>query len=359
MNQNLLPKSHKIKITFFDVKGGDAIWIRFLGNDEKWHNILVDGGYGNTYKSVFGPLISKITKAEAIDLWIITHPDLDHIGAILGFINDSQVKDKIKVLKQIWFNYSPSIIDATSGKLGVNQGNTLRTFLENHGFVVMQSIANNLPNQDLFGLKIKILSPDLKKLEKLKEHWKHLEQKILKLGRTLKQSDHKKTIEELTLKRFIEDTDPWNGGAIAFMVEFDGVQCLFLSDSHPSSVETSLKNLGFNSDFQANFDLVQLSHHGSKANNSPSLLNLMKASRFVVTGNGINNHHPDKETLTRILTQVQRENDIEFVFPSETDALKNLFSVDIYPFLRWRFKCTFPPNNQGFVEFPFLSLTQT
>jgi len=346
---------HEITFSFFDVAGGDAIWIRFFGNDSKWHNILVDGGYANTYKSVFGPLIREISKDEVIDLWIITHTDSDHIGAILGFIKDKKVLKKKEVLKQIWFNYSPSTVETSTGKLNFKQGINLRAYLEVNGFIVQQLIDRNLPDQDIYGLKIKVLSPSLEKLEISNSHWKNAEKNV-KLGRSLDQADHLKSIEGLKHNSFSEDRDPWNGGAIAFLVEFKNIRSLFLSDSHPSVIVTSLNYLGYTSKSPINLDFVQLSHHGSKANNSLALLKILKTSTFVVTGNGITNRHPDKETLVRILVRNFQENKTEFVFPSETDALRNMFSVDENPFSRWGFRCVFPSNNSGFIEIPFLSL---
>lgn len=352
-----LPESHEITITFFDVRGGDAIWIRYLGNDSKWHNILVDGGYGNSYKTAFGPLISKISKGEVVDLWIITHTDADHIGAILGFIKDKKISKKKEVVTQIWFNYSPSTVEMTTGKLSVKQGMNLRTYLEVNGYVVMQPIDNNLPAQDLHGLKIKVLSPSLENLAKSKNHWKDTEKQVkMKLGRTQDQADHSSTIEELKHNTFSEDTDPWNGASIAFLVEFKDVRCLFLSDSHPSVVVSSLNILGYTSPSPLNLGLVQLSHHGSKANNSPDLLNVIKTSTFVVTGNGITNRHPDKETLVRILLRNHQENESKFVFPSQTNALRQIFSVDQNPFSRWGFSCVFPPENTGSIKIPFLPI---
>jgi hypothetical protein len=32
-------KTHRISFHFFDIGGGDAIFIRFLGTDSQWHNM--------------------------------------------------------------------------------------------------------------------------------------------------------------------------------------------------------------------------------------------------------------------------------------------------------------------------------
>ncbi len=353
---NLISKSHKLTFTFFDVGGGDAIWIRFLGDDDKWHNILIDGGYGYTYKDVFGPLIRDIIAEEYIDLWIITHTDIDHIGAVMGFIQDRKIYDKKAAVKQFWFNDSSFTVSEGMGKLGITQGIKLRTFLEDNQLSVKQAITTKLPTTDFFGLKITILSPSEEKLSIANDCWKEKE-RAGKLGRTAEQADHKKKIEELYNDDFSEDSDIWNGGSIACLIEFKDIRALLLSDSHPSTIVSTLKNkeLGKHLPIQAN--LVQLAHHGSKGNNSQALLELIKGQTFVVTGNGITNQHPDKETLVRILKQNGRlQENLEFVFSSNTDALINLFSVDTDAFLNYKFSVIYPKRGSNFVQLDFLPI---
>jgi len=354
----MLPKAHRLTFTFFDVNGGDALWIRFLGDDDKWHNILVDGGYGNTYKYVFGPLIRDIIAEEPIDLWIITHTDIDHIGATIGFIQDRKIKDKKAAVKQFWFNDSSFTLSDGTGKLGVAQGIKLRAFLQANELSVSQAITTELPTTDLYGLKITILSPSKERLSVANDSWKERE-KIGKLGRTVEQADHEKKIEELFNDDFSEDVDVWNGGSIACLVEFKGIKALLLADSHPSTIIRALKNQELGIGLPLRADLVQLSHHGSKANTSQALLELIKSPKFIVTGNGITNLHPDKETLVRLLNQKGRtEEHLQFVFPSDTEALNKLFSVDSNPFSTHRFGITYPQKGNNFVELKFLPLKE-
>lgn len=352
----MLLKTHKLTFTFFDVGGGDAIWIRYLGNDGKWHNILVDGGYGYTYKNAFGPLIQNIIAEESIDLWIISHTDIDHIGATIGFIQDRKIKDKKAAVKQFWFNDSSFTVSQGNGKLGVEQGIKLRAFLEDNELSVNQAITTKLPPTDFFGLKITILSPSEEKLSIANTSWKEKERKG-KLGRTVEQADHQKKIEEFYNNDFSEDTDVWNGGSIACLIEFYGITALLLADSHPSTIISALNNPELNIKVPMRADLVQLSHHGSKANTSQALLELFKSPIFIVTGNGITNRHPDKETLVRILNQKERpQEQIEFIFPSNTEALTNLFSVDVDPFSNYRFRTVYPHKGNNYVELDFLPI---
>ncbi len=349
-------KSHEITFTFFDVGGGDAIWIRFFGDDSKWHNILIDGGYGYTYKNVFGPVIREIIIEEYIDLWIITHTDIDHVGAVMGFIQDRKIKNKKVAVKEFWFNDSSFSVSEGKGKLGVTQGIKLRTFLEDNELLVKQAITTKLPITDFFGLKITVLSPSEEKLLIANDCWKEKERSG-KLGRTVLQADHKKKIEELYSDDFSEDTDVWNGGSIACLIEFKDITAILLADSHPSTIIRALKNNEFEKQLPIQANFVQLSHHGSKANNSQALLELFKTQTFIVTGNGITNQHPDKETLVRILKQKGRSQEhLEFVFPSSTEALNNLFLADADASSNYRFDTRYPHTGNNFVRFEFIPI---
>lgn len=353
----MLLNTHELTFTFLNVGGGDAIWIRFLGNDNKWHNILIDGGYGYTYKDAFGPLINQIIKEECVDFWIITHTDRDHIGAVLGFIQDSKIKDKKAAVKQFWFNHSPLSINEATGKLGVGQGIKLRSYLENNGLLVTQEITTDLLPADFWGLRLTVLSPSDHKLSIANALWKEKELQG-KLGRPRTQADHGKTIDELKNDNFSEDNDPWNGSSIACLLEYKGHTALLLSDSHPSVVAESLNKADLKQKLPLEASVVQLSHHGSKANNSQALLALVTTSTFVITGNGITNQHPDKETLVRILTQKERnDRELELVFPVETIALTKLFSVDTDAFKKYNFRCTYPLKGNNFTAIEFLPIT--
>jgi beta-lactamase superfamily II metal-dependent hydrolase len=350
-----------ISFKYFDVGTGDAIWIRFFGNDQQWHNILVDGGYGYAYKMAFGPLIKAIIKdGECIDLWLISHIDDDHIGAVTGFITDKKFIDKPAAVKKFWFNHSPLLIKDGNGKLAVKRGIKLRDFLKSYGLLAETPIVGEAGKLDLHGLKITALTPTEDKLRTAEQLW-HVEEKGGKLGRTSEQSDYQQTIETLKLKSFSEDTDAVNGSSIGCLVTYRGLNFLLLADSHPGDVVTALRNLGYSEKRPLSAEFVQLAHHGSKANTSPELLQLINTSQYVVTGNGEANAHPDKETLARVLINESRSDEmISFVFPYHTKPLTKLFDVDQDAEETYNFKCEFPrsANEPLSLDYlPFESLT--
>jgi beta-lactamase superfamily II metal-dependent hydrolase len=351
-------KTHRISFHFFDIGGGDAIFIRFLGTDSQWHNILVDGGYGKEYKNSFAPLIKEIlSSGEQIENWVISHIDRDHIGAVKGFVVDKKIESKQDAVKNFLFNHSPEMIKESNGKISVGDGILLRDFLTANNLLTTVPINTETLPIECFGFKMTILSPTPEKEAAATELWK-VEESNGKIGRKENQSDHKKIIEELIGNEFKPDTDPVNGSSIAVLVEFDKVKVLLLADSHPSDIIDSLDALGYNKDRPLPVKFMQLSHHGSKANTCPKLLEIVQTNCYVITGNGIHNRHPDKETIVRIITNERRNSEIiKIHFACDTQELRNIFEVDDDAFERYTFGCDYSQIGPDSLELSYLPLT--
>src|SRR4051812_9086655 len=105
-------KSDFVSISFLGVLCGDAILCRFLGNDKKYHNIMIDGGFVKTYKHTLRPrLISIQELGEKIDLLVGTHYDGDHIGGILAFVNDNSIVHE-DFVEQWMINFDLPLVDS-------------------------------------------------------------------------------------------------------------------------------------------------------------------------------------------------------------------------------------------------------
>jgi beta-lactamase superfamily II metal-dependent hydrolase len=165
-----------LQIKFFSVGCGDAIAIRFLGDDGKFHNIFIDGGIEN--KTIYTDGIKKeilsiVDRGEIIDLWIISHIDDDHIGGVLCFVkdiaNDSNFRNQVDLSKtQFWFNYADKDYDTgirNSDFRGVEQGMRLRDFLSANSKLESNSITNTNQKVDFLGLALNIFTQVLKNKE--------------------------------------------------------------------------------------------------------------------------------------------------------------------------------------------------
>ena len=113
-------------VNFLDVGQGDCIFIRFP--DGK--NMLIDCGVNDTHQENYKYIKSYLKQygVNKIDYFVLTHPDLDHMGNAISLINAFSVgtmfipqihqsqmqnfkhyEDLLKVIKQKQINYQISI----------------------------------------------------------------------------------------------------------------------------------------------------------------------------------------------------------------------------------------------------------
>lgn len=140
---------------------------------------------------------------------------------------------------------------------------------------------------------------------------------------------------ETLLPDFSEDSSPKNGSSISFILECGGKRMLFLGDAHPSLIETQLREF-FPGKSSLYFDVVKLSHHGSKNNTLPAYLSAIDAEKYLVSTNGELYDHPDIETLLRIVSR-ETERERKLIFNHSKYPIK-LTTFLNHPNLKERFK---------------------
>jgi len=322
--------------------------------------ILIDGGYVDTYKNYIKPKLVALAKEnKKISHLIVTHIDNDHISGIIKFIEENK-KDSIIEINNIWHNSFRHIncIDdnlifkgKSLSKLVINytikeekniveknisavQGSTLASLIHKYQYSWNSEFNQNAISTDneleikiSEDILIKILSPNNDKLKDLKKYWKKelfkkgfssdsdlsdftedafeyilsLEKERKRLQKKNVSSSTSFNIEKFLHEPFEEDDTATNGSSISFIIEFKNTKLLFLADSHPTVIISSLKKHYNQEEFPLQFDLVKVSHHGSKNNTSTELLNYIDSNRFVFSTNGLTHNHPDNETIARII----------------------------------------------------------
>ena len=314
-----------MKIKFLKANNGDSILISVKENG-KAKNILIDGGIGNTYlnyknekgKPEDGDLKETVeeirAKGQKIDLLVLTHVDDDHIGGILRwFEEDLEAHD---LIEQVWFNSGKSIAEnfdeapkddsslalfrSTDLSTSIGQGIQFEDYLLKHKLWDRQIIRSGMCFKK-YGLGFKILSPNEKKLKSLLKKWDR-EKPDYRTSGIGKPDDYHLSLKEHTkIDTFKQDAAAHNGSSIAFIMEFGDKKWLFLADAHPSVIVESLKALDYEKKNPIEIELVKLSHHGSKANNSIEMLEMIKTNKFVVSTDGNGHHHPNKQMLSRLI----------------------------------------------------------
>ena len=78
-------QDNTLKVAFFDVGQGDAIFIKSPNGKQ----VLIDGGSNRAVMRNLGRMMPFYDRS--IDLVVMTHPDADHLGGLLPVLKDYQV----------------------------------------------------------------------------------------------------------------------------------------------------------------------------------------------------------------------------------------------------------------------------
>lgn len=95
-----------IRIEVYPALEGDCFLIS-IGNNQKKTNILIDGGFAETYHDYLKPrLISMAENGEELSLVIVTHVDTDHIEGIIELFKDNGPAENplIIPINEVWHN---------------------------------------------------------------------------------------------------------------------------------------------------------------------------------------------------------------------------------------------------------------
>ena len=319
-----------MKIKFLQAYNGDSIWISFLENDIP-RNIIIDGGIGDTYENNLkrkGDLFKVIehikNNEQKIDLLVMTHFDDDHIGGLLRWLNKD--KEAPKLINKVWFNSGKEIakelaieenqdlnIEIKEGEedfyTSTKQGIKFEEYLSKNqlwdGKIIKQG--NEI---DFLGLKFKILSPNIESLKNLLELYKKEEDYFTSSGEFDFETSLKDFIEEESNPKFKfkEDKSIPNGSSIAFVMECQGKNFLFLGDAYPSVVIEGLNKFDIDKENFLQAELIKISHHGSKHNTNSELLSIIKTDNYFISSNATKHGLPNKRTVARIIKNNQNAN---------------------------------------------------
>ena len=97
------------------------------------------------------------------------------------------------------------------------------------------------------------------------------------------------------------DSSKANGSSIAFIVEYDDKRVLFGADAHPQPLVDALDAPRPTGERRVRIDLFKLSHHGSNANVSTELIEVIDTG-WLISTNGDNFAHPDDAAIAKVIT---------------------------------------------------------
>jgi hypothetical protein len=312
---------------------GDALLLACRGRD-RGHHVLIDAGTPSTAPAVLQRL--RAIPGGVLDLLVVTHIDSDHIGGVVKLLADPGFDLKIG---DAWFNGHEHLPDVPRPR-GVAEAERLTAVLTGNagirrripwnaafdGDAVVRpddlpdgsGVAGQLPVIEFpWGLKLTILSPTRQALANLRKDW----QKYLDaLHRGLPSPQTRQPVrvaargmvrlEDIAARKTNDDGAPPNGSSIAFLAEFDGRSLLFGADAHPRVLIPALRTLARERAKRPasgikplQVDVFKLPHHGSRANVTLELFDLVKARHYVTSTSGRRFKHPDEEAMARVITK--------------------------------------------------------
>lgn len=294
---------------------GDCLLVTCPVGKRVWR-MLIDTGPDETYPTLKKRLSQIPLGADGrrhIDLFVVTHIDHDHIGGAKLLLDD---KALALSFGDIWFNAAPAprtrgvaegqslaaLLGARTAKLPWNEawsGAPVSTPAKGGG---VQLGAKDLP-------RLTLLSPSPEELQNLYKVWANeLERLRLKqrdlpdlLPRT--RSGATTSLEDLAKRTTPEDRSVPNGSSIAFLLEHKGASALFCADAFPNVLTPAIQSLAARRRLKGPLavDVIKLSHHGSRANVTNDLLNVVKAKHYVCSTNNSYFKHPDEEAVARVI----------------------------------------------------------
>lgn len=346
---------------------GDALILAW-GDEEAPRHALIDLGRTGDYKAL-KPLLRSIGRFE---LFCLTHIDADHIEGAVPLFKEADLPFEAD---RIWFNARAQLVIAKDRlpplgleALGAAQAEKVTAGILKSGWrwngdfessvVSLDSPEAAAPIQLEGGLTLRLLSPSDHKLAQLLPVW---DAELAKAGLRTTDPDAVEralvagreflsgpNVDQLAATPFRIDTTKPNGASIVFIAEFAGRRVLMGADSHPDVVETAVRALGFDETNRLRLDCLKVSHHGSKANSSPSLLRILDCRRFAFSTDGSRHDHPDRETIARILkNDPERAKTLIFNFRQPNTECWD----DADLMRRWRYECVFPPDGTDGIEF--------
>ncbi len=353
------------KLRMFPAADGDCLMLSW-GNGGSQRHALVDFGRASSYRAAKRTL----GRIGTFELCVITHIDADHIAGAVAFFGESEKPFKAR---HIWFNGYRQLRAAYArqqplGPLSMAQAEKISTAIAGNGWNWNTQFKSTVVSTDSpesrkvmqidGGLQLKLLSPDDDALIAQLPSWEtRLEKARLRIGDAEPADDAELSDGLVTLRpdvaqiapaRFEEDEAIANGSSIAFLAEFAGKRILMTGDAHPGVIERKLKGLGYSKEKRLQLHCLKVSHHGSRSNTSPELLELIDCSCFAFSTDGSRHGHPDDETIAWILdNDPYRRKRLVFNYPQT--RMKNKW-CDSGTMKECNYECAFPDTDDAGIE---------
>jgi hypothetical protein len=315
-------------------RAGDCLLLHY-GSKTDPGLMVIDGGPATVYQSFLRPRLAAIKKARkldddtplGLDAVMVSHIDDDHINGILGLTHElvdakDARKPALAKIRSFWHNTFDDIVGNSSQQLraavtasfgpaalsgdpnvdgldeaaakvlaSVDQGLRLRDDIRKLGLKpndvvgepLVMAVAKGKAQTMGKGLSLRVIGPQKTELIALqKEHEDFL-----------KSHPERRTS---SLAAFTDSSVP-NLSSIVVLAEVSGKQILLTGDARGDKVLSGLELVGaIKPGGTIDVDVLKVPHHGSARNLAPEFFQRIRASHYVMSGDG-EHGNPDRETL--------------------------------------------------------------
>jgi hypothetical protein len=327
---------------------GDSLILSYGPQETDLSHLVVDGGRASTWPHLQQALEDIAARGERVELLLLSHIDADHIDGLLKL---AEANNPPLTPNAVWYNAYKQL-EALSGALqpqGYRAADAYSEALEARGWALNQEFGGDAITVEdrsnpfnFAGLRLTLVSPTRPKLLRLWAGWQQWRD-----GQGLLQPMGKRKmpqtldVESLS-KPSPNDTTAPNGSSIALIAEYGGRKVLLGADAHPDVLEATVAALAGGSKLA--LDLVKLPHHGSRANVTAALLELIDCSRFAFSTSGAVFGHPDPEAVSRVLKfSGSQEKTLYFNYRSERTTPWD----DTQLKAQWNYTCVFPAQEDA------------
>lgn len=304
-------------------KSGDAILMRFGdlfkgGTSQKV--VLIDGGYKCTAEAIKSHLHNyyncrnKAGKLQ-IDLMILSHPDIDHVGGLVELANDSDIQIELimmhrpwEELKVSWFKDGRITHNSLKQRLkdAFSKAYELDCATQNTSRTQIQPGSYNFN-----GAKFHILAPSSllyqSKIAQCEKTPDAIVQDMSVCGKMFS-----KIVNEEPYKNgdyihwyYDEQTSAINETSLVILFEYEESRILFTGDAGIDNLTEAISYAKKHNIDLSKLDVIKMPHHGSRKNVTPEIMDELGCSGtacyFSCAPNDVG-HHPSKR-LVNMLNQ--------------------------------------------------------
>ena len=297
---------------------GDCLLLEY-GTTAKPHFTLIDGGPPSNFENNLKAVLEEVAKHKSpLDVVVLSHVDNDHIVGLVDYFAALQDGgDDLPRPLDLWHNSWGKTVDpdgtvgprltalmtatrtaampnATNATLGIREGNALRTKATVLGIPINKAfggdelitVSDAGPARQLQNLKLRVVGPTTKNLEKLRKEW---------LAWIEKHEDEVDSDQVKVLAN--SDQSVPNLSSIVLLAEADGKTILLTGDGRSDHLLQGLEEAGqLDGDGKLHVDILKLAHHGSERDVTRKFFEQVTADLYIASANG-RDGNPDANTL--------------------------------------------------------------